>query len=157
MTKILRILFSLKPKNSKTKEITKGSTLIFFYNKYNDCSIVSCLCYIKVGTKTHCLYIGHYHKNKKEWNSSAFFLKLICVGLFLNPEKLNMMMFFYSKTVIIYVQLSQKKYTYSCMLYFVGKTGVAVQGILTSNAFSFNLKICIYIYVEHKYPERRTI
>jgi hypothetical protein len=57
----------------------------------------------------------------------------------------------------IYVQLSQKKYTYSCMLYFVGKTGVPVQEILTSNAVSLYLKICIYIYVEHKYPERRTI
>jgi len=57
----------------------------------------------------------------------------------------------------IYVQLSQKKYTYSCMLYFVGKTGVPVQEILTSNAVSLNLKICIYIYVENKYPERRTI
>jgi hypothetical protein len=29
------------------------------------------------------------------------FLKLICVGLLLNPEKLNMMMFFYSNTVIV--------------------------------------------------------
>jgi hypothetical protein len=43
------------------------------------------------------------------------------------------------------------------MFYFVGKTGVPVQGILTSNAVSLNLKICIYIYVAHKYPERRTI
>jgi hypothetical protein len=94
---------------------------------------------------------------KEEWNSSAFLLKLICVGLLLIPEKLNMMMFFYSNTVIIYVQLSQKKYTYSCMFFFVGKTGVPVQGILTSNAASLNLKICIYIYVAHKYPERRTI
>ena len=49
------------------------------------------------------------------------FLKLICVGLLLNPEKLNMMMFFYSNTVIVYVQLSPKKYTYCCMLYFMGK------------------------------------
>jgi hypothetical protein len=36
----------------------------------------------------------------------------------------------------------------------MGKTGVPEQGILTSNAVSLNLKICIYIYVEHKYPER---
>ena len=43
------------------------------------------------------------------------------------------------------------------MLYFMGKTGVPVQGILTSNAVSLNKKICIYIYVEHKYPERRII
>jgi hypothetical protein len=85
------------------------------------------------------------------------FLELICVGILLNPEMLNMMMFFYSNTVIAYVQLSPKKYTYCCMLYFMGKTGVPEQGILTSNAVSLNLKICIYIYVEHKYPERRTI
>jgi hypothetical protein len=103
------------------------------------------------------VYILVIITKKEEWNSSAFLLKFICVGLLLNPEKLNMMMFFYSNTVIIYVQLSQKKYTYSCMFYFVGKTGVPVQGILTSNAVSLNLKICIYIYAAHKYPERRTI
>jgi hypothetical protein len=48
-------------------------------------------------------------------------------------------------------------YNHCIQLYFMGKTGVPVQGILTSNAVSLNLKICIYIYVEHKYPERRTI
>jgi hypothetical protein len=96
-------------------------------------------------------------QKKEEWNSTAFYLKLICVGLLLNPEKLNMMMFFYSNTVIIYVQLSPQQYTYCCMFNFVGKTGFPVQGILTSNAVSLNLKICIYIYAAHKYPERRTI
>ena len=35
------------------------------------------------------------------------------------------------------------------MFYFVGKTGVPVQEILTSNAVSLNLKICIYIYAAH--------
>jgi hypothetical protein len=44
-----------------------------------------------------------------------------------------------------------------CIFNFVGKTGVPVHGMLTSNAVSLNLKICIYIYAAHKYPERRTI
>jgi hypothetical protein len=64
---------------------------------------------------------------------------------------------FIQKQLLYMFNFLRKKYTYSCMLYFVGKTGFPIQGILTSNAFSFNLKICIYIYVEHKYPERRTI
>jgi len=85
-------------------------------------------------------------------------MKLICVGLHLNREKIIYDDVLFIQTQLLYMfSFLRVKYTYSCMLYVVGKTGVPVQGILTANAFSLNLKICIYIYVEHKYPERRTI
>ena len=47
-----------------------------------------------------------------------------------------------------------RKNMHSCMFYFWGKTGVLVHGVLTSNAFSLNLIICIklvYVPLFYKY------
>ena len=47
-----------------------------------------------------------------------------------------------------------RKNMHSCMFYFWGKTGVPVHGVLTSNAFSLNLIICIklvYVPLFYKY------
>jgi uncharacterized membrane protein len=82
-------------------------------------------------------------------------IKLVII-LFLN-DKVQTNLYLYIRNNDMHISPYVEKYTYSCMLYFVGKTGVPVQEILTSNAVSLYLKICIYIYVEHKYPERRTI